>query len=542
MYGIIDFEGNLNNGDLASKFGIKLENAEENPIGFYIFSDNVVAIENLIISFDGFIYNFDQLNSLLDKTIDKINQDNLENDDVNDLNLNEDSNNLKENINNLIENPNHCELIANLIYYYYKLTDDLLVAVNTTVSIIDGDYAIVAYDGENLAITRDEVGVIPLFCGFNKENGVKGFSQDKKTLWKLGIKDEDIYDLKPGDILYNWGLFENKESILNKSLEMDLIDYKEKYLIYDNYLNLKESYDVYKDLIFTNLIESVYKRINGLDKVGLIFSGGVDSSILAIILKEIASQREELIKQENSLNEGNDEFKGSEIKPLNIKLFAVGLENSQDINFSKKIANDLDLELEEIIINEDIIKRYVGNVLTAIEDANVMKIGVGMTMFIASKFMAEEGYNVAISGQGADELFGGYNRYLKHFEDNTLSDAYFALDSEIRHDIENMYHVNLERDYAVTNVNGVELRVPFLDKKLVTLALDCPANYKIKDSEDVLRKHILRDVARDFDLPDYVCDRPKKAAQYGSGINKILKKKVLKGFGIEEFVESLKNS
>ncbi len=523
MYGIIDFEGNLNKDDLASKFGIKVENDDENPIGFYIFSDNVVAIENLIISFDGIIYNFDQLKSLLDKTIDEI----------------DDESNLKENINNLIENPNHCELIANLIYYYYKLTDDLLVAVNTAISIIDGDYAIVAYDGENLAITRDEVGVIPLFCGFNKENGVKGFSQDKKTLWKLGIKDEDIYDLKPGDILYNWGLFENKESILNKSLEMDLIDYKEKFLIYDNYLNLKESYDIYKDLIFTNLIESVYKRINGLDKVGLIFSGGVDSSILAIILKEIAAQREELLKQKNDIG---DENSLNDIKPLNIKLFAVGLENSQDINFSKKIANDLDLELEEIIINEDIIKRYVGDVLTAIEDANVMKIGVGMTMFIASKFMAEEGYNVAISGQGADELFGGYNRYLKHFEDNTLSDAYFALDSEIRQDIENMYHVNLERDYTVTNVNGVELRVPFLDKKLVTLALDCPANYKIKDSEDILRKHILRDVARDFDLPDYVCDRPKKAAQYGSGINKILKKKVLKGFGIEEFVESLKNS
>lgn len=526
MYGILDFEGNLNKEDLASKFGIKVDSDNENPIGFYIFSDKLTFIENLIICFDGVIYNFDQLKILLDKTIDEV----------------DDSSVLKEHINNFIENPNQYELIANLIYYYYKLTDDFLVAINTTTSIIDGDYAIVAYDGKNIAIARDEIGVIPIFCGYNDENGVKGFSQDKKTLWKLGIKDENIYDLKPGDILYNWGLFENKESLLNKSLEMDLIDYKEKYLIYDNYLNLKESYDIYKDLIFTNLIESVYKRIDGLDKVGLIFSGGVDSSILAIILKEINAQREELIKQENSLNEGNDEFKGSEIKPLNIKLFAVGLENSQDINFSKKVANDLDLELEEIVIDEEIIKKYVGNVLTAIEDANVMKLGVGMTMFIASKFMAEEGYNVAISGQGADELFGGYNRYLKHFEDNTLSDAYFALDKEIRHDIENMYHVNLERDYAVTNVNGVELRVPFLDKKLVTLALDCPANYKIKDSEDVLRKHILRDVARDFDLPDYICDRPKKAAQYGSGINKILKKKVLKGFGIEEFVESLKNS
>lgn len=524
MYGIIDFEGNLNKDDLASKFGIEVNSDDKNPIGFYIFSDKIAFIDNLIISFEGVIYNFEHLKNLLDKTIDGI----------------DDESSLKDNIDNLIKNPNNCELIANLIYYYYKLTDDLLVAVNTTSSIIDGDYAIVAFDGENLAITRDEIGVIPLFCGYNDENGVKGFSQDKKTLWKLGVKDENIYDLKPGDILYNWGLFENKESILNKSLEMDLVDYSQ-YEDYDDYLKSKESYDIYKDLIFSNLIESVYKRINGLDKIGLIFSGGVDSSILAIILKEIATQREELIKQENSLNEGK-EFKGNEIKPLNIKLFAVGIPNSQDINFSKKVANDLDLELEEIIINEDIIKRYVGNVLTAIEDANVMKIGVGMTMFIASKFMAEEGYNVAISGQGADELFGGYNRYLKHFEDNTLSDAYFNLDDEIRHDIENMYHVNLERDYAVTAINGVELRVPFLDKKLVTLALDCPANYKIKDSEDVLRKHILRDVARDFNLPDYICDRPKKAAQYGSGINKILKKKVLKGFGIEEFVEALKNS
>ena len=102
---------------------------------------------------------------------------------------------------------------------------------------------------------------------------------------------------------------------------------------------------MYKDLLFSNLIESVYKCINGLDKVGLIFSGGVDSSILAIILKEIAIQKE----------------KSGEL--FDFKLFSVGLENSQDIKFSKKIANDLDLELEEIIINEDIIRRYLKDVL-----------------------------------------------------------------------------------------------------------------------------------------------------------------------------------
>jgi asparagine synthase (glutamine-hydrolysing) len=88
--------------------------------------------------------------------------------------------------------------------------------------------------------------------------------------------------------------------------------------------------------------------------------------------------------------------------------------------------------------------------------------------------------------------------------------------------------------------NGVELRVPFLDNDIINLALDIPAKYKIKDNEDVLRKHILRDAAKSIGVPDYIADRPKKAAQYGSGINKILKKRVLRSFDIEEFIESLK--
>ena len=104
-----------------------------------------------------------------------------------------------------------------------------------------------------------------------------------------------------------------------------------------------------------------------------------------------------------------------------------------------------------------------------------------------------------------------------------------------------MYHVNLERDDAVSMANGVELRVPFLDNDIINLSLDIPGKYKIKDNEDILRKHILRDVAKSIGVPDYIADRPKKAAQYGSGINKILKKKVLRSFDIEEFIDSLKN-
>lgn len=521
MFGIIDIESKLNIADLSSKLDINI-NTNEESVGIYFFADKIATVDNLILCFDGVIYNYKKLNNLLINAINNLDDNGLlEKFESNLIGISKDnigSDGVKSKYS--INVVNDFDVLSNLVYYYYLLTDDLLAAVNSTILILDGDYAFSIYDGTNLALCRDDVGVKPMFCGLNRENNIPIFSSDKITLWKFGVLDKDILDLKPGDIVYNWQIYENKESLLNLILDMDLIDYDERYDNYSEYQNTKESFDIYKELLFANLIESVYTRVDGLDKVGMIFSGGVDSSILASILKEISIQRE---------------------KPLDFKLFSVGIEGSQDLKFSRKIADELGLELEEILIDEELIRRYLKDVLIAIEDANIMKLGVGMTMFIASKFMAEEGYNVAIAGQGADELFGGYNRYLKHFENNDLSLAYFALDSEIRHDIENMYHVNLERDNACTIVNGVELRSPFLDKKLIRLAIDCPASFKIRNNEDILRKYILREVARDFDLPDYIVERPKKAAQYGSGINKILKNKVLKGFGIEEFINSLKN-
>ena len=306
-----------------------------------------------------------------------------------------------------------------------------------------------------------------------------------------------------------------EDNLINKLINTDFKVIKSNYNEYNDYLDTKDSYEVYKELLKDDLYSAVEKRVNMISDVGLIFSGGVDSTILAVLLKQIAEKRN---NNANSI-------------PLNVKLYSVGVENSQDVKFSKEIAEELNLPLKTVIIDD----------LTAIEDDNVMKLGVGMTIYLAAKAMKEDNVKVALSGQGADELFGGYNRYLKHFEENSLFDAYFALDEEIYHDIANMYHVNLERDDAVSMANGVELRVPFLDNDIVNLAIDIPGKYKIKDNEDILRKHILRDVAKSIGVPDYIADRPKKAAQYGSGINKILKKRVLKSFDMEEFIESLKN-
>ena len=460
-----------------------------------------IILNNLVLVFNGEIYNFNKLESFL-----------------------------KENNKNYSESKSDSQLLLNFIDYYYNLYDNdnsfenkndiLLEASKTAIAELDGDYSFAIYDRQydNLLISRDPIGVKPLFYAIDDKKDLKVFASEKKALWKAGISDEIIIDMLPGSILYNWETIE--DNLINEIINTDFKEIKNSFNEYKDYLKSKDSYEVYMELISDDLYSAVEKRVANIVDVGVIFSGGVDSTILAVLLNQIAEDRNTI--------------------PLNIKLYSVGVENSQDVQFSRKIAEELNLPLKSIIIDEETVKESVKPVLTAIEDDNVMKLGVGMTIYLATKAMKEDGIRVALSGQGADELFGGYNRYLKHFEDNTLFDAYFALDEEIYHDIANMYHVNLERDDAVSMANGVELRVPFLDKEIINLALDIPGKYKIKNGEDLLRKHILRDVAKSIGVPDYIADRPKKAAQYGSGINKILKKKVLRSFDIEEFVMSLK--
>ena len=463
------------------------------------YNKQPIILNNLVLVFNGEIYNFNKLEEYL-----------------------------KENDENYSKSKSDSQLLANLISYFYDSKDEnLLESVKSVIDELDAEYSFAVYDKKhnNLAISRDPIGVKPLFYGVDEEQDLKVFASEKKALWKAGIADENIHDLTPGCILYNWRTLDLEDNLINKLINTDFKQIKRDYNEYKDYLETKDSYEVYNELLRDDLYSAVEKRVNNISNIGLIFSGGVDSTILAVLLKQIAEKRN---NNDNSI-------------PLNIKLYSVGVENSQDIKFSKEIANELDLPIKTVIIDENLVKDSIKPVLTAIEDDNVMKLGVGMTIYLAAKAMKEDNIKVALSGQGADELFGGYNRYLKHFEENSLFDAYFALDEEIYHDIANMYHVNLERDDAVSMANGVELRVPFLDNDIINLALDIPGKYKIRNNDDLLRKHILRDVAKSIGVPDYIADRPKKAAQYGSGINKILKKRVLKSFDMEEFIDSLKN-
>jgi asparagine synthase (glutamine-hydrolysing) len=123
-----------------------------------------------------------------------------------------------------------------------------------------------------------------------------------------------------------------------------------------------------------------------------------------------------------------------------------------------------------------------------------------------------------LAGQGSDELFAGYRRYvdslLKWGSDKTR-DAIFE-------DIVGMHESNFERDFKICDFHGVELRIPFVTSQLVKFAIDLPVELKIQALENTPRKLVLRQAARNLKLSNGIVNRPKKAIQYSTGVNKAL--------------------
>lgn len=445
IYTDIDLDRFQDNNDYEIAFG-------HNLLSIYDLEDRQskpqpIKSENLVLVFNGEIYNFKTIYNFLSK------------------------------VGVEAEITSDSEALLYLIDFYAKKLD-LLKAIQSAIRLIDGDYAFAVWDGENLALARDPLGVKPLF--YSQADDLFGFASTRQSLIEVGLTDIDT--LKPEYILFNGEDIAPAQALYEKIIDGDVAKIEKMLRL------------------------SVLKRVDGLKEVGVIFSGGIDSSYISLLLKEI-----------------------SQNVPLKITLYAVGTEGSKDVEAAIYASKSLNLPLEICEVTEDLIRESLPEVVKAIGDDNLMKVGVGLTTYFATKMVARDGIKVAISGQGADELFGGYKRYLKSFVDGTLN-------YDLRVDMSNMYHVNLERDDACSMINSVELRLPFLDKKLVELVLNIPDNKKIVSMHDDMRKSILRKIAFEDGLDYEIAYRPKKAAQYGTGIDKILRKKIIKDTDISQYL------
>ena len=406
---------------------------------------------------------------------------------------------LKKFLNSEFKSDSDCEVILHLIKKFYH--HSLKQAILETVKYLDGDYAFAVYDGKDLIVVRDPVGVKPLYFGINKYKKFSAFASERKALWNVGI--EEVETLPPGYMLYNWRMVEYNgglKPILNKKV----------CTVNDNHL--KDNYNNFKDTLTIHLkhylLKSVEKRLKGLSEVGVMFSAGVDSTLLAYLSKEL---------------------------DVDTYLYTVGHKDSVDLKYALKTAEIMDLPLHTKIVDVEDVKYYLPLVLKSIEEFNIMKLGVGMPVYITAEMAYQDDLKVMLSGQGADELFAGYHRYLEFYQQKG-EEAQADLDE----DLLNLYHVNLQRDDAVAMASSVELRVPYLDMDVINMAINIPMKYKIDNYNDVLRKCILRRVALECGVPEMIVSRPKKAAQYGSGIHKILVRKVLKDESYMKTLNSLK--
>ncbi|MDI9624444.1 MAG: asparagine synthetase B [Methanothermobacter sp.] len=359
----------------------------------------------------------------------------------------------------------------------------LMEALQIIMDKFDGDYSFAFFDDENIVLARDPLGVKPLYYKLGED--FIAFASERKALWSIGI--QDTKRLPPGTILIN-----------NKLIRLKRLPEK---------IKAKWDYNTAKEKLKEALKKAVKERIRKLKRIGILFSGGVDSTLLTILAEKYT-------------------------KPI---LYTVGSRGSQDLIFAERAAQELGIEPKIIEVTPEMVKDALRPVLAAIEEFNIMKIGVAMPLYFASKAAHADGIRVIFAGQGADELFGGYHRYLQLYKEgeDKLVEAFKA-------DIQNMYHVNLERDDATAMATSTELRVPFLDREIINIAFNIPIDYKIKGSDDSLRKHILRDLALEMGVPAFIARRPKKAAQYGSGIDKILRKSILPGFDHESYMKDLR--
>lgn len=252
------------------------------------------------------------------------------------------------------------------------------------------------------------------------------------------------------------------------------------------------------------LIESVKKRIPE-KPFAILFSGGIDSTLIALISKQL----------------------GAEFTCYSVGFKEPGLKNPEDILWAEKVAKSLGFCLKKRTFSlsetEKTIKKtakILGNL------TNVVNIGVGSVFVAASELISEK---VVFSGLGSEEIFAGYERHQKN---PTNNECWTGLVS--------MYKRDFLRDAAIAKSLGFELKTPFLDKNLIIEAMRVPISMKLGAENTKL---ILRDAAISIGLPAEFAQRKKRAAQYGSRFDSALKKLAKKSrFKLKkDYVESLIN-
>jgi asparagine synthase (glutamine-hydrolysing) len=364
------------------------------------------------------------------------------------------------------------EIVACLLAERYQV--NLVDTLKQVSPMLDGDFCLAASDGTQVVLMRDFAGLRPAFYAENSQ--LFTFASRKTALWKTGLRN--VRPLRAG-MIASFGkdgvIIDEAYSLSKMNIQVTTTDSIE---IIDSYCALLKA--------------SVEKRLQNIKRVAVLVSGGVDSCVIAKLVSDMAAER-----------------------GIELTTYTAGIKGATDIKYAKRFTKELGLKHKVRILSEDEIESYISRVATAVEERDLVQIEAGIGVYAAVEMASQDGFRVIFSGQGPDELWGGYSWYPQVIAE----DGYDGLLYNMWGDLERADIETFDRENRIAIAHGVEKVFPYADTEVIKLAMSVSPQLKITSEEDKVGKHPHREAAKGLGLPAEYADRSKDAAQHGTGIH-----------------------
>ena len=340
---------------------------------------------------------------------------------------------------------------------------------------LSGIFAFVLYDEERneFLIARDPIGVIPLYIGYDADGTVYVASELKA----LEGQCERFEPFLPGH--YYW----SKEPGMKRYYQRDWFDY-------DNVKDNPASVEAIRD----GLTAAVKRQLMSDVPYGVLLSGGLDSSVISALAEKFSEHRIE------------DDSKTKAYWPR-LHSFAVGLKGAPDLAKAKLVADHIGTVHHEINYTIQEGLDAIRDVIYFIETYDVTTVRASTPMYLLARVIKSMGIKMVLSGEGADEIFGGYLYFHKA---PTAKDFH----EETVRKLGKLHLYDCLRANKSLSAWGVEGRVPFLDKEFLDVAMRTNPEAKMCPGTTIEKK-IVREAFADL-LPDEVAWRQKE--QFSDGV------------------------
>lgn len=336
--------------------------------------------------------------------------------------------------------------ILKLLKAQYKVVDELLPGEH---------YAQAVEVNGVIELSRDFAGVSPLYFGYDSENNLC-FASEVKGLVEL-VKN--VRPVLPGDIVVQG-------------------DVKKHMDIFESLKYTEEDIDQIKNQLYILIENSIKKCIVPEKPVGVLLSGGIDSSTIARFACKFTDK---------------------------IYAFSAGVTGASDLEYAKRFAKDFGITHYPIQVEVDELVEILPKVIYHLESFDERLVRSSLMHYLSVRTAAEY-VDIILSGEGGDELFGGY-LYLQELPNEEL-------ERELHLIFYNLHNTALQRVDRCSAAFGLKTYVPFLSRELVDYVKKIKPQFKIRNK---IGKWILRETFKQV-LPDYIIKRSKEKLWQGSGI------------------------